>query len=139
MKMQWYTWAFIAMICVTIFTLLLTKVSHLESSSLLINFYVLGFQAVGFLLLMLGAGDKFLTSKLAVILIIILSVVAIIANYAVIESYRLAPNPGYSRAIITISTAIIAIVAIITLGAKFTVVKLAGIGMIIMGILALVL
>ena len=56
-----------------------------------------------------------------------------------IESYRLAPNPGYARAIITISTAIIALLAVVTLGAKLSIVKLAGVGMIIVGIIALLL
>lgn len=139
MKMQWYMWAFIGMIGVAAITLLLTKVAYIEKSTLLINFYVFGIEAVIFLLLMMGTKEKFLTSKLSIILMIIVAVVAVVTNFAMIESYRLAPNPGYARAIITISTAVIAIIAIFSLGAKFTVVKLAGVGMIVVGIIALLL
>ncbi len=137
--MQWYIWAFIGMICLTAVTLLLKKVTQLEPSTVLINLYIFGFTFLGFIIWTASKKEKLLLSKSVLILLIIISAIAILLNFALVESYRLAPNPGYARAIVTISTALVAIFALFTLGAKISIAKIAGVVLIVIGTIALLL
>jgi len=138
MKMLWIIYAFVAMLCLTVMVLIETKVTRIESSSILINMYIFGLAFIGFLFLALRGGRLTMPST-AIYLLVIVAVIAVAMNFFAIESLRLAPNPGYPKTIKALSAVLVTLFAVVFLGSKLTMIKFISVLVTILGIVMLIL
>ena len=132
----WIIYSFLSMICIATLTLIQTKLTKIETSSILINLYLFAFTLIGFFVLALREG-KFAVSKVAVIWLIASAVVAVGANYFMVEAIRLSPNPGYPWAIASFNLVIVTIASIFLFSSDFTVNKFIGILIVLLGVVVL--
>jgi len=133
--MNWFMYGIIAMIAFTVNFLLIKKLSLLGLKSQIILMYVFAISALIVLIYSVMTKDFIGVSKYALLLIILTAVFAVVGNFFLFESIRLSPNPGYSLAVSGVHILLVAIVSIFIFQSDFTLNKITGVILAVIGII----
>jgi len=137
MKMNWFILALIAMISFTILFLILKKIADFGINSAVIYFYTSILAALVALIYIFGSNLRLNVNTYSLFLLIIVGIIAFIGNVFLIESLKVAPNPGYSLAVIAMNNVLVAIISVFVFKSEITLIKGFGILLAIIGTILL--
>lgn len=135
--MNWVTYSFISMVSFAAMMLLFKKLTETSMLPEVINFYFFLFSTIAFLIFNLLRRTKLELPSSSIYIFVLAALIAISANYFSISAIKIAPNPGYSKAIQSFDVVIISVSSIFLFGAKITMVKAAGIVLSVCGLILL--
>lgn len=135
--MSWLFYSLVAMISFAVMILLFKKLTTLEQRTEVINLYFFLFTTLAFFLFVILRQVRLQIPTDSLPLLILLAIVAVVANYCSISAIRLAPNPGYVRGIQSFEVVIITVVSIFLFQSDINLTKLAGIALSLCGIILL--
>ena len=137
MKMTWFIYAILSMIILGIMFLLIRQVLILGVRSELIVFYQFAISSVLLALFLASTKVSFKVSNNAVILLIIIGVISVIGNIFMFRALAGSTNPGYALAITNLNTLIVLIGGLVFFKADFSLTKIIGTILAIIGVILL--
>ena len=135
--MTWFTESIISMFCFAGITLTLRALTETGLKSEVINFYFFLFTAIGFLPIVLIRETRVSIPASSLPLFVLLTIIALGANYFSLTAIAKAPNPGYVPAIQTFRIVVITLASIALFGSEITVKKAVGIVLSLVGVILL--
>ena len=132
--MNWIFAAIISSIAFAGIPLLLKKLTQYSLTSEIINFYFWLITSMTFLAFAIYRKSSFKIDKGSLVWFLVLSVVAFFANYFSIIALKLAPNPGYVRAIQSANIVLITVSSIFLFGSTISIKTILGITLILGGL-----
>lgn len=136
-KMNWLFYSLVAMISFAVMILIFKKLTTLEQRTEVINFYFFLFTTTAFSLFVFFRQVQLQIPIDSLPLLILLAIIAVVANYCSITAIRLAPNPGYVRGIQSFEVVVITVLAVFLFQSDINLTKLIGIALSLCGIILL--
>lgn len=137
MKMDWFYYAIIAMISLSIVFILIRKLCDIGLDSGAIFFYNTIMAAVIMVGYIFINRTQLKTSTTGVIILVVLALFLVLGNIFLIKAIATAPNPGYALAINSVQVLIVAVAAIFLFKSEFTFIKAAGALLAVIGVILL--
>lgn len=135
MKMNWFIYAIIAMIAFTINFLFIKKLSLLGVKSQIVLIYIFAISALIALVYSLVIKESIKVNNYVLVFLILAAIFATVGNFFLFESLGTAPNPGYALAVSGGHILLVAIVSIFIFQADFTLTKITGTVLAVLGII----
>jgi drug/metabolite transporter (DMT)-like permease len=132
--MNWILATIISSIAFAGISLLLKKLTQYPLTPEILNFYFWITTSITFLAFALYKKSSFKISTDSLVWFLVLSIVAFVANYFSIIALKLAPNPGYVRAIQSANIIIITVSSIFLFGSTISIKMILGIMLILGGL-----
>jgi drug/metabolite transporter (DMT)-like permease len=133
--MSWIVSSIISALAFAGVSLLLKRLTQFSFSSEIINLYFWLTTSIAFFLFVIYKKTSFTVSKESWIWFLILALVAFVANYFSVEAIKLAPNPGYVRAIQASRIVLVTLLSVFLFQSEFTIRTLLGVIVIIGGVI----
>ncbi len=137
MNLNWVACSFISMISFSVMMLLFKKLTETNMLPEVINFYFFLFSTIAIFLFNLVRITKLELPSNSTYIFVLTALIAVAANFFSISAMKLAPNPGYSKAIQSFDVAIITIASVFLFGSQITIAKAAGIVLSMLGLILL--
>lgn len=137
MNLNWVACSFISMISFSVMMLLFKKLTETNMLPEVINFYFFLFSTIAIFLFNLVRSTKLELPSNSTYIFVLTALIAVAANFFSISAIKLAPNPGYSKAIQSFDVAIITIASVFVFGSQITIAKAAGIVLSMLGLILL--
>ena len=137
MIMNWVACSFISMISFSAMMLLFKKLTETNMLPGVINFYFFLFSTVAIFLFNVIRGTKLELPSNSIYIFVLTALIAVAANFFSISAMKLAPNPGYAKAIQSFDVSIITIASVFLFGSQITIAKAAGIVFSVLGLMLL--
>ena len=135
--MNWFWYAVIGMVLLSVMFLFITKVNKLGVRSELVYVLPSIFAVLFGLIYIFSVKIPFVVPKSAWIFIVLAGLFALLGNLLMFKSLSLAPNPGYSLAIISADVVLVAVASVFIFKSEFTLIKAIGTGLAVLGIILL--
>jgi len=135
--MNWFWYALIGMVFLSVMFLLITKVNKLGVRSELVYVLPSIFAVLFGLIYIFAVKIPFAVPKSIWIFLVLAGLFAVIGNLLMFKSLSLAPNPGYALAIISADVLLVAIASVFIFKSEFTVIKAIGTVLAVVGIILL--
>lgn len=133
--MGWFLYALLGMVLFSVMLLIFKKLTaDLKPNVLLL--FIFGFGMIFYLADIVYANSPFNLNLKLVLLLLIAAFLSYLGNLLYVKSISLAPNPGYSAAIISFQVILITFGSYFLFGSQITVKGLVGI---VMGVIAIIL
>lgn len=133
--MNWFVISIIAGICFSGMLLIYKKLLLLGINSIILNLFVFGFVFLGFTIFTATTKTQISITPLMILLLIGASLFSLAGNYAMVKAFDKAPNPGYVSSInISLQLTLITILSIFLYNSEFSLLKLIGIIIVLVGI-----
>ena len=132
--MNWIFATIISSIAFAGVSLLLKKLTQYSLTPEILNFYFWIITSITFLAFALYKKSSFKIDKGSLVWFLVLSIVAFVANYFSIIALKLAPNPGYVRAIQSANIVLITVSSIFLFGSTISIKAILGIMLILGGL-----
>jgi len=127
MKMGWVSLAVLAMVSLSVMFLLYRKLGELGVRSEVVLMYYFGISAAMLLIQLLKTNVPLEVSQYQLGLLIASAIAGVAGNIFILDSMNIAPNPGYTLAIVGLNTVLVAIASIFIFGSELTLLKGAGV------------
>jgi uncharacterized membrane protein len=137
MKMEWFTYALVAMISFTLMFLAFIKIGKLGLPSETTFVYYCLFAGLLALLYSLSGKIPLSATKYLLIFLLLAGLFGAIGNIFLFKAMSSSPNPGYAIAVSGIHVLLVAIVSIFLFKAEFTLIKGLGTIFAVLGIILL--
>ena len=133
MKMNWIIYSIIVAISFAIVVLIYKKLLLLGINQNLLNFFMFGLVFLGFTSMIIVNKTPIKLSYLMILLLIIASIFALIANYLEVKAFDSAPNPGYVATLISTQIILISVLSVLFFKLDFSWVKFLGMIIVLFG------
>lgn len=137
MNINWVAYSLVSMISFAAMMLLFKKLTQTGMPPEVINFYFFLFSTFAIFLFNLARSTKLELPSNSIYIFVLTALIAVVANYCSISAIKLAPNPGYSKALQSFDVAIITIASVFFFGSQITITKAAGIFLSMLGLILL--
>ncbi len=137
MKMSWLAYAIVAMVSFAAMFLVSRKVLDTGVTSQAFTFYIFLLVTLMLFAYVLATKTSLSLTKYAVIFLIAAAVFSAVGNVVFFQAIKLAPNPGYAVAIMSTNALLVTIASIFLFKAQFSVVKVMGIILAVVGVILL--
>ncbi len=137
MKMSWFIIAFVSMLAFSVVFLLYRKIADLGVSSELLFLYYFGISTIVLFFYLYFNKIPLTVSKNAFVFILIAALLGVIANVLLVNSMKIALNPGYTLAIVAVNTLVVVIASIFVFKSEFGLIKGIGTFLVIIGVVLL--
>jgi len=135
MKLHWLVLSLIALVCFSVMVILITYSSR---RGLPLSFILFGIFLVGprffFIKTVFTTGFKFEISLTTILLLFVMGLLSFAGNYAQFLATTSAPNPGLAVAVVSLQSALIAILAVVFFKDKIAMIQVIGILVTLIGI-----
>lgn len=135
--MGWFLIAFISMLLFSIVFTLYKKIADLGIRSELLFFYYFIISTIVLLFYLFFNTISFHISKTGFLLILIAALLGITGNALIVYSMKIAPNPGYSLAVLGFNTVFVALASVFIFRSELTIMKSIGIFLSVIGLIFL--
>ena len=130
---KWILYSLISVVSISIMTLLFKHLLNSGINPEIINFYFFLISTVAFLGFLVAKSSNFNIPKSSIPIFVILGLLALSYNYFDLLAIKIAPNPGYVEAILTMKIIIITLLSFLLFKSDLNMTKAIGIGLCILG------
>ncbi len=135
--MSWLLYAVVAMVSFAAMFLVSRRVLDTGVTSQAFTFYIFLLVTLMLFAYVLATKTSLSLTKYAVIFLIAAAVFSAVGNVVFFQAIKLAPNPGYAVAIMSTNALLVTIASIFLFKAQFSVVKVMGIILAVVGVILL--
>jgi len=137
MKMNWFWLAVVSLFALSFLFIFFRKLTSIGLKSEVLLMYYFGIVAVIFGFYAFSNRASFQLTQLQIIFLIAAGIAGVVGNLFLVESLRVAPNPGYTSAVVAGNVILVSIAAVFIFQSELSLVKGAGIVLAVIGIILL--